>query len=238
MKPYLLFFPNKSELTAVSSALQFCLKCQGIIQIPDCVSKQDQLKAYLDAQDQLRMMVCDVTAPGILPLLEQLRSLNRQMSLVLLADNTLPPTRYIRPTIMPSSLLWRPVDRDAAAATLREVVVSLPKEDAGAEEQDQAFCLEVRGVVKRFDYRQILFFEARNKRVYLHHGRQEYPFGATLERLCEELPEEFIRVHKSFIINRGCVAEIQFGQNLVVMEGGIAVPISRSYRAALKAVFT
>lgn len=237
MKPYLLFFPNKSEMSAVASVLQFCLKCQGIIQIPDCASRQDQLKGYLEAQDQLRMMVCDATAPGILPVLEQLRGRNRQMSLVLLADDTLVPTRYIRPSIMPSSLLWRPVDRDAAAASLREVVSALPREEDG-ETQEQTFSLEVRGVVKRFDYRQILFFEARNKRVYLHQGRQEYPFGATLERLCEELPEEFIRVHKSFIINRGCVAEIQFGQNLVVMEGGIAVPISRSYRAALKAVFS
>ena len=93
-------------------------------------------------------------------------------------------------------------------------------------EQEEAFQLEVRGDVRRIPYREILFFEAGNKRLTLHMQRREIPFAGTLEKLAEELPEEFIRVHKSFIVNRSAITEIRYGQNLVILGGGSTVHIS------------
>lgn len=239
MRPFLLYSPSRSELSALSSAMSFLMRKRGSMQTPECTQKLDQLRTYLDDPRQLKMAVCDVTMDGVLPVLEQLRKGNADMRLVLVADGSVPPVRYIRPTILPTALLWRPLQPDGMRDTLWEVLSTIPTADQqDLEESDQFFCVEGRGDVRRIPYQEIMFFEACNKRLNLHTRRKEIPFSGTLEKLGEELPKEFIRVHKSFIVNRNAISEIQFGQNLIVLEGGMSVPISRSYKSALKAVFS
>lgn len=237
MRPYLLYSPSKGELAALSSVMNFLLKKKGSVQIPECVQRLDKLSAYGEDPSLLQMVVCDVTSQGMLPVLEQMRRGNSQMKLVLVADGTVSPVLYIRPSILPTALLWRPLQTEKIKDTLWEVLSSIPAEDQEPQPADQVFTVEFRGDVRRIPYHEILFFEARNKRLNLHMARKEIPFSGTLEKLAEELPEEFIRIHKSFIVNRRAITQIQFGQNLAILEGGITVPISRSYKSALKAVF-
>lgn len=236
MKPYVLMLPQRGEMRLLTTATQFMLQKRGDHQILACFQKTEQLKPYLDCEDAMRLMICDVTHASVLPVLEEIRTRNPKMLLVLVADGSVPPVRYIRPTILPTALLWRPVENENITNTLWEVVCALPKEQAEDDEQNQ-FSLEVRGVHQRFSYKDILFFESRDKRLYLHLQRREIPFPGTLEHLTETLPDEFIRVHKSYIVNRTRVSQVQYGQNLVYLDGGMCLPISRSYKADVKAVF-
>lgn len=239
MRAFVLYSPSKNELSLLSSVFDFLMKKRGTFQCPECAQKLSQLERCLDDPAALKLLVCDVTTEGVLPLLEQLRCKNQELKLVLVADGSVPPVRYIRPTILPTSLLWRPLKADGVRDALWEVLVTIPKEDqTNADQTLNSFCIEVRGDVRRIPYRDILFFEAGNKRLNLNMNRKVIPFTGTLEKLAEELPEEFIRVHKSFIVNRNAITQIQFGQNLVILEGGISVPVSRSYKSMLKAVFS
>ncbi|MBQ6839672.1 MAG: LytTR family transcriptional regulator [Oscillospiraceae bacterium] len=239
MKPYLLYSPSKNELSLLASVMNFLMKKRGTVQIPDCVQRLEKLEGYLENPSQLQMMVCDVTTGGVLPVLEKLRRSNADMKLVLVADGSVSPVQYIRPSILPTALLWRPLQPEGARDTLWEVLSTVAVETQEEEaSSDQYFTMEVRGEVRRIPYKEILFFEASNKRLNLHLARKEIPFPGTLEKLAEELPEGFIRIHKSFIVNRNAINQIQYGQNLVILEGGVMVPISRSYKSALKAVFS
>lgn len=237
MKHFALYFPKREELTMMLNATLFLLKKQGIEETPMCIAALNKFQIYLEKQAELHVLVCDVTAEGILPMLEQLRQSNPDMKLVLLADETVTPTRYIRPTILPTALLWRPAQRDEVDQVIGEVLVGLASQHTD-QNSDEKFSVEVRGVVRVFPYHEILFFEAREKRLYLHLQRKELPFSGTLGRLMESLPEQFLRVHKSVIVNRNRITEIQFGQNQIKLEGGMIVPISRSYKAQVKAVFS
>lgn len=146
---------------------------------------------------------------------------------------------YIRPAIQPVALLLRPLGTELVRSTLEEVFRLLPREQQPQQDNEQdCFTLEVRGNLQRIPYRDILYFEARNKKLFLHLPRREIPFPGTLEKLEEELPSGFLRVHKSFIINSDAVVQIQYGQNLVILSGDEEVPISRSYKPKVKAVFS
>lgn len=237
MRKYVLFAPNRQELSMVMSSVQFLLKRHGSSQLPDGIQKLERLKSYIDSDEGLELLVCDATAAGVLPVLERLRQRNAGMKLVLVADNSVSPVSYIRPTILPTALLWRPLGPEGIGDVLGEVIASLPRAFAQPQE-GEVFSLELRGVVKRFSYQEIQFFESRDKKLLLHLQRREIPFPGTLEKLMEELPQNFIRVHKSFIINRDRVAQIQFGQNLLILDSGMSIPISRSYKSAVKAVFS
>lgn len=239
MRPYVLFCPNRSEASALSAVLDFHMKKRGLHTLPAYTGKLEQLRSCLEDPAQMKLLICDVTVEGVVPVLESLRSGNPELKLVLLADGSVPPVSYIRPTILPTALLWRPLGREEANKTLWEVMASIRTEDAQpAEKADESFSVEVRGDVRRIPYDQILFFEASNKRLNLHMLRKELPFSGTLEKLEQELPDTFIRVHKSFIVNRMAIRQIQYGQNQLILEGDMIIPISRSYKPALKAVFT
>lgn len=240
MRPYVLFSASRSESSALLSVMDFLIKKRCEPQIVECIYGIKQLSENLQEPERLKMMICDATADGILPILEQLRQKNPDFRLVLVADNSISPVTYIRPTILPTALLWRPLQTGSIQNTLWEVLSTIPGETAQNTpgNSDGAFCVDLRGDIRRFPYSQILFFEASNKRLSLHTLRRELQFPGTLEKLAEKLPEEFIRVHKSYIVNRNAIAEIQFGQNTVVLEGGMMIPISRTYKSALKAVFS
>lgn len=238
MKPYVLFCPNRGEASALTSVMDFLLKKRGIPTLPATSGRLDQLKRFLEDPVQVKLLVCDVTVKGVVPVLEELRGANPELKLVLLADGTVSPVTYIRPTILPTALLWRPLGREEAQNTLWEVLSTVRTEErADPETPEESFRVEVRGDVRRIPHSQILFFEASNKRLNLHMQRREIPFPGTLEKLEQELPDTFIRVHKSFIVNRMAIREIQYGQNQVILEGDVVIPLSRSYKPVLKAVF-
>lgn len=238
MKPYVLMLPRREEMRLLTTAAQFMLKKRGDHQILACFQKTEQLKPYLDCDNAMRLMICDVTHNGILPVLEEIRTKNPKMFMVLVADGTVAPVRYIRPSILPTALLWRPMDSENITDTLWEIISTLPMARVHSEQEEKdLFSLEVRGVYQRFSYKDILFFESKDKRLYLHLQRREIPFPGTLEHLLQTLPKEFLRVHKSYIVNRTRVSQVQYGQNLVYLDSGMCLPISRSYKADVKAVF-
>lgn len=238
MRPYMLYSPSRSELELLRATMAFLLKKRGSDQLPGTAQRLAQLQACLEDPTSLQLLVCDVTTSGVLPILEQLRSANAGLRMVLVADNSVSPVCYIRPTILPTALLWRPIREQDSADTLWEVLRGIPDRRGTAEAPEDAFRVEVRGVVRRVPYGQILFFEACNKRLSLHSDRSEIPFPGTLEKLAGELPEGFLRVHKSYIVNRAVIRQIRYGTNEIELEDGSVIPVSRSYKSALKAVFT
>lgn len=235
MGEFLVFTPSKAEQTAIVGQMTLLLRQRGIMQTPEPIGLVAALAQY--PAEPLLVLVCDVTACGVIPVLEQMRLENPELRLVAVADGSISPMTYIRPTIQPVALMLRPLETELIRSTLAEVFRLLPS-GRETEQEEDCFTVELRGHLQRIPYREILYFEARNKRLILHLRRREIPFGGTLEKLEGELPAGFLRTHKSFIINSGAVSEIQYGQNQAILEGNVAVPISRSYKPKVKAVFS
>lgn len=236
MGEFLVFTPSKTEQNTVADVMLDLQKPYGNVRLPEKIGQVSALE-QVPAETML-VLVSDVTASGILPVLERIRRENPELKLVVVADPSVSPMVYIRPTIQPVALMLRPLGAELARSTLSEVLRMLPDHRGReAEQDDSCFTVELRGNLQRIPYRDILYYEARNKRLILHLRRREIAFGGTLEKLEEELPPGFLRTHKSFIVNTGAVVETQYGQNQVILDGDVAIPISRSYKPKVKAVF-
>jgi len=60
------------------------------------------------------------------------------------------------------------------------------------------------------DFEQIVFFKAEDKYVNVHmNNGTEHLLSKSLSALADTLPEQFIRLHRSYIVNRKFVSEIQ-----------------------------
>lgn len=229
----------RDEMLTILSAVNNLRKSCANMPEPLCVNSAGELCNYIAEDDVVDVLTCDATEAGAIQKIEQLRAYQQKMKLVILADDTVPPSAYVRPSVLPTALLWRPLTGSDSKRVMREVLNAVyGKGEEELEGTAGVFTVEVRGIVRRVRYSEILFFEARDKKLYLHTNRREIQFPGTLERLMDQLPECFMRIHKSFIVNCSNVLELRYGENCLVMDSGAILPFSRSYRNAVKDVFS
>lgn len=155
--------------------------------------------------------------------------------MLLVADPVIPPTLYLRPEIMASQLLLKPVEKEDALKAFASLYRYYLRLISESNKSQQFFSVMRKDAVLRIPYDTISYFEAREKKLFVCTAQKQTAFYSTLEALESKLPQQFIRCHKSYIVNRDLVDSISFAQSLIYLPGG-AVPVSRSYRSMLKEV--
>jgi DNA-binding LytR/AlgR family response regulator len=82
----------------------------------------------------------------------------------------------------------------------------------------------------KVDLKRVLFVKAEASYVDFVTDDQSFLSLLSMKKLEEILPDEFIRVHRSYIVNRGRIARIEDG---MVIIGKHKIPISQSHRDEL-----
>lgn len=218
------------ELKAVTKELAARLS-EDIWRIEQ-MSSLKQLRAWLEETPLLDMLLYDVTRLGALDYLRQIRKSYRRAGLLILADRDTSPMTYLKPDIHADSLLLRPWSKEQVLEVLEEFIREYLETSRGMEEQ--FYVIDTKEGSTRIPYDKIYYFEAREKKVYVCAGKEEFGFYYTIDKLTEELPEQFIRCHRGFVINSLKIRKIMLSQNIICLADGFEVPLSRSYKADLK----
>lgn len=218
------------ELKAVTKELAARLS-EDIWRIEQ-MSSLKQLRAWLEETPLLDMLLYDVTRLGALDYLRQIRKSYRRAGLLILADRDTSPMTYLKPDIHADSLLLRPWSKEQVLEVLEEFIREYLEISLGMEEQ--FYVIDTKEGSTRIPYDRIYYFEAREKKVYVCAGKEEFGFYYTIDKLTEELPEQFIRCHRGFVVNSLKIRKIMLSQNIICLADGFEVPLSRSYKADLK----
>jgi DNA-binding LytR/AlgR family response regulator len=104
--------------------------------------------------------------------------------------------------------------------------------------ENECFLFDQKGERRRIPYQKIYYMEAREKRVYARLENIEYGITDTIEHLAGILPKEFIRCHRSYIVNYIYIERVRYAENFILLRGSHILPLSRSYKAALKEVMS
>jgi len=192
----------------------------------------EETKDYIDTKPLLDFLCFDITGEGGVTCMEKVRAEYQETLLLLVADITISPMAYMKPSIMAASLLLKPMQEEQIRKTLYDLVDAYMKKHQKTDEE--AFMVETREGKTRIPYQQIYYFEAREKKVYLRTENREFGFYSTLEQLEVQLPDIFVRCHRGFIVHKGKIREVQLSKNVILLEKDISVPLSRSYKAAVK----
>lgn len=202
----------------------------------EAMLSQDELKILLEDKPLMDILLYDVTRDGDIELLEAIRKQYKLAFVMLLADVSVSPMKYMKPTIQAQSLLLRPYTKEQAYSTLHELVNGYVKafhEDSA--DGASSFIVESQEDGKiSVPYDQIYYFEAMEKKVYVCTGVDEFGFYGTLDGLMEELPEGFMRCHRSFIVNTKKVLKVALSKNTIYLDDEYEVPLSRSYKPDFK----
>lgn len=86
---------------------------------------------------------------------------------------------------------------------------------------------------------QITHIESFQKKTFFYTEKGQFCVSSTLKELEKRLPEVFLRIHRSYIVNTASISRISrdFSSNLIVtLVDGTELPVSQSYVNDLKCV--
>ena len=194
----------------------------------------EDIKAWAEQQNLVHLISWDLSGIGAVDMLESFRKEQKDPMLLVIADEKMSPQVYLKPSVMPSSLLLKPVSREEIDRVIDEFVDSFLQKFYG-DEADERFTVENREGRIQIPYAQIVYFEAREKKVFVRTGREEYGFYDSLGSLSRQLPSYFIQCHRSFIANMRQFKKMDKTRGLLLSGAGISVPYSRSFKRKVEA---
>lgn len=197
------------------------------------VTTLQELILRVNELDEISVGCMDFEADGETAL-QIIRDRDSSVLPVIIADSKTSPLTYVRPSIMAAGLLLRPLSEQQVSTMLREIISAVWAKERERLFNKEVFTFSTRDGVIRIPYSQILYFEARNKKIVVCTSRAETEFYSTLENLSNEIPTYFLRCHKGFIVNKLLVERADLKQNLLHLINGFQVPISRSYKTTVK----
>jgi two-component system LytT family response regulator len=133
--------------------------------------------------------------------------------------------------------LLKPFEDSRFQVALRRAEQALG-EPAAASRYAQRLVIRSIGKVQFVEVAQIDWLEASGNYVEIHTGGQSFLHRERLRVLEQQLdPAEFVRIHRSIIVHRSIVKELRplaGGDYSVLVTGGTALRLSRTYRSALE----
>ena len=162
-----------------------------------------------------------------------LRRCYEKAYMILMADKDMSPMDYIRPDIMPSGLIVSP----ATQSDMKKVFMNVFEtymDNIRKKGEEKIYVVSNMEGLTRIPYSKIQYIESRNKRVYIRYDNKEIGFCSTMDKLEEELGDEFIRTHRSFLVRRENIRKVYLTKQIIVMRDDLVVPISRKYKPNLK----
>ena len=152
--------------------------------------------------------------------------------------------------------LLKPFDQDRLHRAMERARAEVTKSAQGALNQNLANLLTAAGrpspekrlIIKSggrvvfIQLDEIEFIEAAANYVRLHVvGKNAYLFRESIGRMADKLDQaQFIRIHRSFIVNVSKIKELQpcnNGEFMVALRNGKELPCSRVYRHALESLW-
>ena len=186
---------------------------------------EKELRGYMEKNPLKKMILAGVETGKA----EFYQELSKHF-LVLMGSSPEELLRLVRPGFRPSGLLLKPVEKKL----LEQLLFELKKQCRIERKEEDMFFFRVKSQEYLVPKNKILFFESRSKKIVLRTDSQEMEFYDTLDRLQGELGRDFIRVHKSFLVNLSRVSMVHFAGKTVHFSDGTFVQVSRTHKGELE----
>ena len=129
------------------------------------------------------------------------------------------------------------VRRSVESADVRERLAALLAQRRVEQENPDRLLVRDGDRLVLVPFRSIDRVESQGNDLKLHAGVRSYVVRETMKRLLTRLPEDqFLRVHRSHIVNLDRVVEIHTmfrGDAEIHLKNGVRIPLSRHYRSGL-----
>lgn len=198
-----------------------------------CCKNASELENTVGKRACYDIACVDLSLKNGVDILKIIRRNNPSAYIIVLSDDKRPAVEYVRPDILTAGLLIENASPERLAFLLDMNLTYYIKLFYG-DNSEKNFVLDNRDGRQLIPYNQISYFEACEKKIMLYTANEEYSFYDTLDSLEKKLPENFVRCHRSFIVSKDKISKIALSKGYMTLEQGEMIPVSRTYRSAVK----
>ncbi|MEG1125817.1 MAG: LytTR family DNA-binding domain-containing protein [Oscillospiraceae bacterium] len=125
----------------------------------------------------------------------------------------------------------KPFNAEILKANIHKAITMVQKE------KSQVFAIKYNSTVHQINYNDVYYIESYKHKIKIYTDKEEHIIGGRLDATEEALPNNFIRVHQSFIVNMDKI--YLFNKTSVTLTNKAEIPISKAkYKQARTAYFT
>lgn len=108
------------------------------------------------------------------------------------------------------------------------------RKDTTEEVKDNVLRIKEDGMEVLIDVDDILFIESAGNyiKIFVEHRSKSYFVYGSLISIKTELPDHFIQVHRSFIVNRKQMVKKELGK--ITLQANIEIPVGRKYQILIE----
>ncbi len=162
-------------------------------------------------------------------ILEEIRKC-KTMFVLFIAENSIDLSKYVIPGIRTATILYSPIDKHL----LYKRLTSIYKEILKINDSNNYFKVKNGSNYIIVNTKNIYYFESLEKKMIVKTNKQEIAFYSNFNSVLEQLPNNFIRCHKGFVVNMFKVAEVQFNNMQLLLMDENCIPVSRKYKDDIK----
>jgi len=227
---------------AFSQLLKLLLGKLGMQNVQTAANFDDGLKLYQEYSPELCFIDIDLgkgQKNGI-ALVEKIREENEDLPVIYLtAYHTLENYERCRHT-RPSSFMDKEMSYLKLQIAIEMALMNKPDTKRAALPQQVApiavpylnnkqFFFKIGDVYKNIPFEEIAFFYASEKMTYARVEKRNLPTNVQLKTLEEELHPNFLRIHKTYLVNINLIESINPKEGKVEIQGE-QLPIGYAYR--------
>lgn len=125
----------------------------------------------------------------------------------------------------PMDFLIKPVRKEPLEGVLQRFF----KQQTGLQ---KVFLYKRGHGVGQIPYNSILYFQSMNHKVVIHTTAGQREFYGKLKEVEDTVPENFIRIHKSYLVNECFI--VRFHYEKIILQNEQILTISKSYRSEIQ----
>lgn len=192
-----------------------------------------EIEAFFEKKEKVDLSMFEISVKKDIPLAEYVREQHQSIDMMLIAENSISPMEYMTPKVRACSLLLRPYSEDQARQVIKDFVGDYYRKYEASDEEN-SLLIENRDGKVVVPCSAIYYLEVRGKKVYIRLRNKEYCKYDSLENMLKLLPNHFLQSHRSFVFNMNYFERVKLSENIIYLENGISVPLSRSFKADIK----
>ncbi len=214
----------EDEIMARKSLQRLCEQHDSLLLIAAFENAEDAL-AFL-ATEEVDLIWLDVEMPGLsgFGLLENLTSMPQVIMTTTKTEYAFNAYQY-----QVTDYLQKPITLPRFKVAVEKVLELNSRKTAISPERQEIY-VKIEGRYIRLPYADITFVENVGDYVKIFTTKNSYVVHTTMKYLEEKLGNQFLRVHRSFIVHLDKIVDIE-ENNLVI--GNKVIPISRANKSEL-----
>lgn len=161
--------------------------------------------------------------------LKKIRLLYEEAEIMIMASLSIPTNWYLIPDIRPVMFLSEPSNKITKNEQVHDFFVFFYRKRMKNHFED-TLVIDIKKDKRYLNLNRIICLEACEKKIKIYYDQEQIHFYGSLKELEKKLPSNFIRCHRSFIVNSTYISRMNISQNNFLMREKLVIPISKKYK--------